>query len=165
MINAGRVTRMKLRILTLLCGVLLLVPLGVGADSGDVSDNPWNQQAKPEQVTADYDAGYRHLKAGNYKAAIKAFKRVVRANENHAMAYTNMAYSYRKLGKYRRAVKLYNKALAIDPNLAEAHEYIGEALLALGKMDAAKKHLAILEKLNPKLAAELRADIARNDRS
>ena len=155
---------MPVRTLTLLCSLLLL-PLVAGADSGNGSDDPFNQPVDAAQVTADYDAGYRQVKAGSYKAAIKSFKRVVRANPDHAMAYTNMAYAYRKLGRYAKAVKLYKKALRLEPNLAEAHEYMGEALLALGKVEAAKRHLAILERLDPKLAEDLRADIARHQRS
>ena len=156
---------MRMRTLIFLFGLLLLVPLTARADAGNGSDSSFTEQAKPANVKADYDAGYRQLKAGDYKAAIKSFKQVLKGNPDHAMAYTNMAYSYRKLGKYRKAVKLYKKALGIEPNLAEAHEYMGEALLALGKVDEAKKHLAILEKIDPKMAEELRADIQRHERS
>ena len=156
---------MRRYVLPLLTGFLLLIAAGVQADMGDSSDNPWNQQANPQQVTADYQAGYQALQAGDYKVAIKAFKRVLQANPQHAMAYTNMAYAYRKLGKYKKAIKLYKKALKLEPNLAEAHEYIGEAWLALGKIDKAKEHLNILEKLNPKLAGELRDEIARREQS
>ena len=106
-----------------------------------------------------------HLKDGKYKAAIKSFKRAIKENPNHAMAYNNMAYSYRKLGQFDEAIALYEKALAIDPNLAEAHEYMGEALIAVGRIEDAKKHLAILEKLDPKLAEELREEITRHQRS
>lgn len=154
-----------MRNVTLLLALLLLTPFFVAADSGDSSDNPWNNTSGSANLKADYEAGYRQLKAGDYKSAIKSFKQVIKGDPKHAMAYTNMAYSYRKLGKYRKAVKLYEKALAIEPNLAEAHEYMGEALLGLGKVEQAKKHLAILEKLDPKLAEELRADIQRHERS
>ena len=157
---------MRRRLLTVLCSVLLCAPLLANADSGsNSSDSPWDQQANPKQVKADYDDGYRQLKAGEYKDAIKAFKRVVKADPKHAMAYTNMAYSYRKLGKYDTAITLYSRALEIDPKLAEAHEYMGEAQLALGNLEEAKKHLAILEQLDPKLAGDLRASIARQGRS
>ncbi len=154
-----------LRVLVVLCATMFLAPLSASADGGDSSDTAFNQQVNPEQVTAAYTDGYQRMKAGQYKDAIKAFKRVIKLNDQHAMAYTNMAYSFRKLGKYRRAVKLYKKALAIEPNLAEAHEYMGAALLAMGKVKQAKAHLATLEKLDNKLAESLRAEIARHDRS
>jgi tetratricopeptide (TPR) repeat protein len=137
----------------------------VSADGGSSPDTTFNQQVKPEEVTAAYTDGYQRMKAGQYQEAIKAFKHVLELNDQHAMAYTNMAYSYRQLGKYRQAVKLYKKALAIEPNLAEAHEYIGAALLAMGNVQEAKEHLAVLEKLDGKLAESLRAEIARHERS
>ena len=160
---------MNTRILLVLWSLLLFIPLSVGADgggeSGESRSNTLKQQDNPQQVRADYEAGYGQLKAGDYKAAIKSFKRVIDANPNHAMAYNNMAYSYRKLGKFKHAISLYEKALTLEPNLPEAHEYIGEAFVALGRIDEAKKHLAILEKLDPKLAEELRAEITRQSRS
>lgn len=157
--------RLQGKILVFACALLLSIPLGVRADAGNSSDSSFNQQVDPVKVTAAYDSGYRQMKAGNYADAIADFQNVIKLNPEHAMAFTNMAYSYRKLGKFARAIKLYKKALAIDPNLAEAHEYMGGALLELGKLDGAKQHLAILEKLDPKLAQSLRDDIARKERS
>lgn len=156
---------MKMRVLTLVYSLLLLTPLYVAADQGMDPADLWEQEVDSEQVKAHYTEGYRYLKAGECKAAIKAFKRVVRADRNHAMAYTNMAYCYRQLNKFKKAIKLYKKALAIEPNLAEAHEYMGGALLALGKVEEAKQHLAILQRLDPKLAEALSADIVRYERS
>jgi tetratricopeptide (TPR) repeat protein len=157
--------RLQWQSLIFVCALLFCIPLSVSADAGDSSDNPLNQQVDPVKVTAAYDSGYRQMKAGHYADAIADFKTVIELNPKHAMAFTNMAYSYRKLGNFKHAVKLYKKALAIDPDLAEAHEYMGGALLELGKVDRAKQHLAILEKLDPKLAQSLRDDIARKERS
>lgn len=156
--------------LTIFCsGVLLLSPFRVGADSGGPSGGgpygtPQEETAKPPQVQSEYEAGYRNLKAGEYKKAIRSFEKVLKENPFHALAYSNMGYSYRKLGQYEKAIELYDKALAIEPNLAEAHEYIGEAYLCMGKLDEAQKHLTILEKLDPKLADTLRAEIARSSK-
>lgn len=152
--------------LLLVMGVwMFLAPFAAHADGGDSADTAFNKQVSPEQVTAAYEDGYRRMKAGQYQDAIEAFQRVITLNDRHAMAYTNMAYSFRQLGKYKRAVKLYQKALAIEPNLAEAHEYMGAALLAMGNVQEAKQHLAVLEKLDDKLAESLRAEIARHERS
>lgn len=153
--------------LVVFCGsALLMNSLHVGADSGGPSggspfDAPQEKQASPSKAQAEYEAGYRSLKAGEYKKAIQSFEKVVKDNPSHALAYSNMGYSYRKLGQYDKAITLYDKALGLEPNLAEAHEYIGEAYLGMGKIDEAKKHLAILEKLDPKLADELRTAMAR----
>src|SRR6266849_953051 len=159
--------------LMVLCGGLLLVaPLLARADAGGANggsssrwDRPQEKQASPQKVQAEYETGYRYLEAGEYKKAIKSFESVLKENPSHAMAYSNMGYSYRKLKQYDKALELYGKALRIDPNLAEAHEYMGEAYLELGNIAEAKQHLTILEKLNPKLAEELRAEIARYDKS
>jgi tetratricopeptide (TPR) repeat protein len=75
-----------------------------------------------------------------------------------------MGYSYRKLKQYDKAIDLYTKALMLDPKLAEAHEYIGAAYLEMGNIAEAKQHLSILQTLDPKLAEELRAEIARYDK-
>lgn len=158
--------------LMVLCGGLLLVaPLVARADGGGPSggsssrwDSPQEKHASPQKVQAEYETGYRYLKAGEYKKAITSFENVLKENPSHAMAYSNMGYSYRKLKQYNKAIELYGKALMLDPNLAEAHEYLGEAYLELGNIAEAKQHLTILEKLNPTLAEELRTEIARYDK-
>lgn len=151
--------------LVILCGLCLLLPALASADAGNGGgSSPSSTAPNPQQITANYDTGYRALQAGDYKAAIRAFQKVLDADPNHAMAYTNMAYSYRRLGNYKKAIGLYNKALALHPDLAEAHEYLGAALAATGKIADAKRHLTILEKLNPELAEELRVEIAKHER-
>jgi Tfp pilus assembly protein PilF len=90
-------------------------------------DTPQEKPAGPAKIQAEYETGYRYLKAGDYKKAIKSFENVLRENPSHALAYSNMGYSYRKLKQYDKALELYGKALMLDPKLAEAHEYMGEA--------------------------------------
>ena len=114
-------------------------------------DTPQEKPAGPAKVQAEYETGYRFLKAGDYKKAIKSFEKVLKENPSHALAYSNMGYSYRKLKQYDKAVELYGKALMIDPKLAEAHEYIGEAYLEMGKIEEAKQHLTILERPRPEI--------------
>ncbi len=151
--------------LRLLYGLLLTLPMTLHADSGGAGGGSNPMDASTGQVQAEYEAGYRALKAGDYKKAIKSFEQVLKDNPSHAMAYSNMGFAHRKLGQYDRAITLYHKALALEPNLAEAHEYIGEAYLGVGKVSEAEKHLVILEKLDAKMAEELRQEIARHKRS
>ena len=158
--------------LGILCGGLLLIaPVVARADAGGPSDggssrwdNPPEKPTSPAKAQVEYETGYRYLKAGEYKKAIKSFENVLKENPSHALAYSNMGYSYRKLKQYEKAINLYTKALMLDPKLAEAHEYIGEAYLEMGNIAEAKQHLSILEQLDPKLAEELRAEIARYDK-
>lgn len=148
----------------ILGGLLLAMPMALHADGGpNPADATSKGNAKPGQ--AEYESGYKALKAGDYKKAIKAFEQVLKADPYHALAYSNMGFSYRKLGQFERSIDLYEKALALEPQLAEAHEYIGEAYLGLGKVSEAEKHLAILEKLDGKLADVLRGEIARQKKS
>ena len=158
--------------LGVLCGGLLLVaPVVARADAGGngggaLVDGIVPRKSRPAQpkVQAEYETGYRYLKAGEYKKAIKSFESVLKENPSHALAYSNMGYSYRKLKQYDKAIDLYTKALMLDPKLAEAHEYIGEAYLEMGNIAEARQHLTILQTLDPKLAEELRAEIARYDK-
>src|SRR5262249_30515891 len=114
--------------LGIVCGGLLLVtPLMARADAGGSNspsssrwDTPQEKPAGPAKVQAEYETGYRFLKAGDYKKAIKSFEKVLKENPSHALAYSNMGYSYRKLKQYDKALELYGKALMIDPKLAEA---------------------------------------------
>ncbi len=124
-------------------GLTLVAMAGAGAVVGGIL--PRKSQLAQQKVQAEYETGYRYLKAGEYKKAIKSFERVLKENPSHALAYSNMGYSYRKLKQYDKAIELYGKALMLDPKLAEAHEYIGEAYLEMGKIEEAKQHLTILK--------------------
>ena len=141
--------------LGILCGGLLLVaPVVAQADAGGNGggnsrfDKPRKSQPAQPKVQTEYETGYRYLKAGEYKKAIKSFESVLKENPSHALAYSNMGYSYRKLKQYDKAIDLYTKALMLDPKLAEAHEYIGEAYLEMGNIAEAKQHLTILQTLD-----------------
>jgi TolA-binding protein len=80
--------------LGVLCGGLLLVaPVVARADAGGGGngggsnsrwDSPPAKQASPQKVEAEYETGYRYLKAGEYKKAIKSFEGVLKENPSHA---------------------------------------------------------------------------------
>ena len=74
--------------LGILCGGLLLVaPVVARADAGGGNgggtsrfDKPPETSASPAKVQTEYETGYRYLKAGEYKKAIKSFESVLKEN-------------------------------------------------------------------------------------
>ena len=84
--------------LGILCGGLLLVaPVVARADAGGGAmagnsggnsrwDSPQEKRSKPQKVQAEYETGYRYLKAGEYQKAIKSFESVLKENPSHALA-------------------------------------------------------------------------------
>ena len=77
-------------------------------------------------------------------------------NADFAPAHNNLAYCYRKTNRYRDAMKHYNKALEIDPQLSEAYMYRGVLHVQQNNLDKAQADYARLQKLNDKLARELK---------
>ena len=98
---------------------------------------------------------------GNAELALKEIRMAAKYNPNDSKIYNEWGTIYTDMKQYDKAIELYGKALLLDPKLAEAHEYIGEAYLEIGNIAEAKQHLTILQTLDPKLAEELRAEIAR----
>ena len=82
--------------LGILCGGLLLVAPVVaradagGGNGGDNSrwDSPQEKPSKPQKAQAEYETGYRYLKAGEYQKAIKSFESVLKEDPSHALAYS-----------------------------------------------------------------------------
>jgi len=101
--------------------------------------------AKPED--ADYVAGERAIKAGDYARAIPLFKAVVARDQSNADAYNWLAYATRKNGDVAGSIPIYQQALSVNPKHRGAHEYIGEAYLMLGDLPNAKRHLAALDSI------------------
>ncbi len=67
-----------LRALVVLAALVFFIPLSASADSGG-SDNDFNKEVSPEQVTAAYKEGYQRMKAGQYPDDRKS----TRLNSSH----------------------------------------------------------------------------------
>ena len=84
-------------------------------------------------------------------------QQTVRDNPDFAEAHNNLGFTLRQQGpqNYSKALEHYNKAIQLKPSMAETYEYRGVLLAKMGRKDDAEKDLAILKKLNKKLAGEL----------
>jgi len=113
--------------------------------------------------------GSRHLSKGEYDKAVKTFERVIRLDPDNAEGYAGVGLGYLKLGAnevmtnpmlLERGVEAFTAALRINPALTEARRNLGLTWLALGSRERSLQELKILEKADPRLAAELASAIA-----
>lgn len=72
-----------------------------------LSDNP--------KALEWYSKGIDEGAKGNFKKAIKYYKKALRLDSKFAFAWDNIGLSYRKMEKYDDAIKAYKESLKIDP--------------------------------------------------
>jgi len=124
---------------TMAVGPVVFFSTDVEAASSDSGNDD-----KPSGKGKYFDRGQTAFKNGNWKDAVKNFKKVVAEDSKNADAYNLMGYSYRRMGEADSAFDAYAKALDIDPKHRGAHEYLGQTFLLVGDADKARAHLAIL---------------------
>ena len=97
------------------------------------------------------------MHAKEFAAAQIKFEQAIRDNPNFAEAHNNLGFTLRQQGpqNYSKALEHYNKAIQLKPTMAETYEYRGVLFAKMGRKTDAQKDLAMLKKLNPKLAGEL----------
>jgi tetratricopeptide (TPR) repeat protein len=111
----------------------------------------------PPDATTPYNEGTALLKAKNYAAAVHKFEAALKANPNLPQAHLLAAFCLRQLGSanYAASLQHLNAALKLNPNMGEAYESRGVLYVEMGKKEDAKKDLATLKQLNPKLTPGL----------
>ncbi len=72
-----------------------------------------------------------------------------------AEAHNNLGQAYFKAGKYQEGLKDFKEAVRLKPDYSEAHFNLGVTYVALKDARGAREELAILKKLDPKLAEQL----------
>jgi clan AA aspartic protease (TIGR02281 family) len=113
--------------------------------------------------------GNLDLSRGAYAEAVEAFKQAVRLNASAKEGYAGLGLAYLKLGAnevmtnpnlLEKGVDAFHAALKLDPDLAEVRRNLGLAELAIGNREEALNEVRCLQKLDPRLAAELEAAVA-----
>ena len=114
---------------------------------------------------AEYNAGVKLMKAGNYEKAQRKFEAALAKNPNMAEAHNNLGYSLRKQGpqNYEKALRQYDRAIELNDKLAEAYMYRGVLYVLMGNESKALEDHRVLTGLNRKLADELQAAIASKE--
>ncbi len=101
-----------------------------------------------------YSKGNQEGEKGNYKKALKHYKKAVEIDPNFTFAWDNLGVTYRKLEEYDKAIEAYQNSLKINPkgktplqNIAIVYAYKKEFDKAL----EAYNRLAEIEKDNPEV--------------
>ncbi len=75
--------------------------------------------------------------AGQYGAAILAWKELASTNPDDARIQNNLGAALARSGRYAEAIPQYEKALVLNPLYHTIHNNLGQALLAVGRPDDA----------------------------
>jgi len=116
-----------------------------GGGGGGFSGSP-SKSAPRYDAAAEYQAGVTHLKAENYKGAIKSFKRSLSVASRNASTQYLLGVSYMHLGDYKKASKSLKKAVKYDNGIIEAHRDLAISYHKLGKVKQANAALGTLVK-------------------
>ena len=105
-----------------------------------------------------YNEGVDLMKAKQFAKAQAKFELALKADPNLAEAHNNLAFVLRKQGSqnYQLSLEHYNRAIQLKPKMAEAYMYRGVLYAILGRKGQAQADLAVLQKLNPHYADELK---------
>lgn len=90
--------------------------------------------AKPDDL---FDAAVAALNAGNMRAAIPLFQRVIALDPKHKQVWNDLGVAYLRDGLNDEAVAAFRKQLEIDPFDEHANNYLGLALQAQQKYSEA----------------------------
>jgi uncharacterized protein YwqG/Tfp pilus assembly protein PilF len=68
--------------------------------------------------------------SGNPKAALSEYETLLKYNEKHSQAWSNLGILQNKLGKIDQSLKCYENAIKYDPDNANAHNNLAQAYMA-----------------------------------
>jgi len=145
------------RVLTI-CAIATLTAFPVfGAGSGNAGTSGEPVVKKESPAVGAYNKGVDLMKQKRFAQAQGEFETAVKLDPRFAEAYNNLAFTLRKQGSsdYQKSLSYYNKAIELNPKLAEAYMYRGVLYSQMGRKADAQADLALLKKMNGRLAKEL----------
>ena len=89
--------------------------------------------ARNKKKEAFYNLGNTLTVKGDFRKAIKAFKKAIELKPDYFDALNNLGATYNLYKDYSNALKSISKALKIRPNIADAYNNLGTAELNLEK--------------------------------
>jgi Tfp pilus assembly protein PilF len=89
-------------------------------------------------------------------AALPHLRRALELRHADIVARTNLGAALVKLDRLPEAIDEYRRAIAFDPAAPPPHFGLARAYLALGRVDLAREEYRVIQRLDPRLAGQLR---------
>jgi tetratricopeptide (TPR) repeat protein len=126
----------------------------VAADEGQpllVQNSTTGAPTIPAGAKADelFESGLAALNAGNTRAAIPLFQRVVELEPQHKEAWNDLGLAFLRAGNFDDAASDFRKQIAVNPYDEHSYDYLGIALQQLQKFDEAADAFRKQIGLNP----------------
>lgn len=115
-----------------------------GGGGGSGSSTPSSSGPSYDPVE-EYQSGIEALRAGDYKAAERAFKRVAKVAKKDANTRYMLGLAHLGQEEFKAAAKSLERAVKYDAKLYRAHAKLGAAYLQLDQADKADGVLADLQ--------------------
>jgi len=103
-----------------------------------------------DSVDAAFAAAVQAHTAGDLPAAVTSYRTVLRANPNHAPAWSNLGAVFVRQGNTAEALDCYTKALAADPNFTDALFNLGNVYRRTGQLPEAAERFQDCVRQNPR---------------
>lgn len=103
--------------------------------------NPWSEM--------HYDKGYDAFHSGDYRKAIRYYRRAIEIDPKFVYAYDNCGVCYRRLGDLNSAANLYRESIRIYPKGNVAHANLAVVYALRGMTDEAKREYEEITKNDP----------------
>ncbi|MDH6504769.1 tetratricopeptide (TPR) repeat protein [Polynucleobacter sphagniphilus] len=94
----------------------------------------------PKDVDALHNLGLAYLDVHDYKNASQIYRRLLKLNPLHGLAWNNLGAALEKIGEINEAFKAYTKAVELNPQHAEAQNNLGAIYYENGSLKEAKTH-------------------------
>ena len=101
------------------------------------------------EATTQFNRGKLEQDAGNFKEAVRWYKKAIETEPKFYESYNNIGYIYGSNGYHDKAVEWYKKSVLINPEFVQGLSNLGASYIELGKEKLAVEVLEKARKLAP----------------
>lgn len=142
---------------TLFYGVVVFVVVSLTIRT-IVRNNDWKNEdnlfiatgrTAPSDFKTHNNLGWVYQKNGDYKKALKEFKKAIDINPYYIEGHNNTGLTYMQMGDYKNAALYFEKTIQLNPRYVSAYASLGTILIKVKQYDQAEKYLLKSIKLQP----------------